>query len=154
MLNNLQRSRFVIWSVVILFLMIALLSAWDTIEEDATNTALIVASKRILEQANLFKQQYLLSSPEKKNDLERLKRYSRTGWIMPLQGSKRNCQYWLEQLYPQQNILGITSPSIEDKSSSLQFHCIYHYGEKYQIDIVLKKDRFTVKANILALRAY
>ena len=56
MLNNLQRSRFVIWTVVILFLIIGLLSAWESVEEDATNTALIVASKRILEQANRFKQ--------------------------------------------------------------------------------------------------
>lgn len=66
MLNNLQRSRFVIWTVVILFLTIGLLSAWESVEEDATNTALIVASKRILEQANLFKQRYLLKGAEQK----------------------------------------------------------------------------------------
>ena len=64
MLNNLQRSRFVIWSVVILFLIVGVLSAFKTVEEEATNTALIVASKRILEQANLFKQQYLLSGAQ------------------------------------------------------------------------------------------
>ncbi|HAS24647.1 MAG TPA: MSHA biogenesis protein MshF, partial [Vibrio sp.] len=46
MLNNLQRSRFVIWSVVILFLIVGVLSAFKTVEEEATNTALIVASKR------------------------------------------------------------------------------------------------------------
>ncbi|ERM59661.1 MSHA biogenesis protein MshF [Vibrio cyclitrophicus] len=151
MLNNLQRSRFVIWSVVILFLIVGLLSALDTVEEEASNTALIVASKRIIEQANLLKQEYLLTGPEQTNDSEQLMRYSRTGWIKPIKGSERDCRYWLEQLYPPQSILGLTFPSIEDKSDNIQFHCSYHYSDKYQIDILLEKERFSVKANILAL---
>ncbi|MGI9889514.1 MSHA biogenesis protein MshF [Vibrio chagasii] len=151
MLNNLQRSRFVIWTVVILFLIIGLLSAWESVEEDATNTALIVASKRILEQANLFKQQYLLKGAEQDSDSEHSKDYSRTGWVMPTQGSEVDCNYWLDQLYPPKSILGLNSPRVEDQSDNIQFHCIYHYGEKYQIDILLKGERFSVKANILAL---
>ncbi|WP_261885198.1 MSHA biogenesis protein MshF [Vibrio pomeroyi] len=151
MLNNLQRSRFVIWTVVILFLVIGLLSAWETVEEEATNTAFIVASKRILEQANLFKQQYLLKGTKRENDSESPKVYSRTGWIMPIQGSERDCNYWLDQLYPQGSVLGLSSPSVEDKSDNIQFHCSYHYGDKYQIDILLERERFSVKANILAL---
>lgn len=66
MINNLQRSRFAVWSVVILFLIVGLLSAWETVEEEAANTALIVASKRIVEQANLYKQQYLLKGNKQK----------------------------------------------------------------------------------------
>ncbi|WP_213864572.1 MSHA biogenesis protein MshF [Vibrio crassostreae] len=151
MLNNLQRSRFVIWTVVILFLVIGLLSAWETVEEEATNTAFIVASKRILEQANLFKQQYLLSGSEQNNDPEHPKSYSRTGWLKPIQGTERDCNYWLDQLYPQGSILGLTSPSVEDKSDNILFHCAYHYTDKYQLDILLEKERFSVKANILAL---
>ncbi len=151
MLNNLQRSRFVIWTVVILFLVIGLLSAWETVEEEATNTAFIVASKRILEQANLFKQQYLLKGIKRENDSESSKVYSRTGWIMPIQGTKRDCNYWLDQLYPQGNILGLSSPSVEDKSDNIHFHCSYHYSDKYQIDVLLESERFSVKANILAL---
>lgn len=151
MLNNLQRSRFVIWTVVILFLVIGLLSAWETVEEETTNTALIVASKRMLEQANLFKQQYLLKGTKRENDSESSKVYSRTGWIMPIQGSERDCNYWLDQLYPQGSILGLSSPSMEDKSDNIHFHCRYHYSDKYQIDILLEKERFSVKANILAL---
>ncbi|CAK2430551.1 MSHA biogenesis protein MshF [Vibrio crassostreae] len=151
MLNNLQRSRFVVWSTVILALVVGLLSAFKTVEEQATNTALIVASKRILEQANLFKQQYLLSATEPSHDLEPLKSYSRTGWIRPVYGSKRDCRYWLDQLYPQESIFGLSSPTIEDRSDNTQFHCVYHYSDKYQIDVLLKQERFSVKANILAL---
>jgi MSHA biogenesis protein MshF len=88
MLNNLQRSRFVIWSVVILFLIVGLLSAWETVEEEATNTALIVASKRILEQANLYKQQYILKGNQLKKDSEQSRVYSRTGWVKPIQGKR------------------------------------------------------------------
>ncbi|ROP14536.1 MSHA biogenesis protein MshF [Vibrio crassostreae] len=151
MLNNLQRSRFVIWTVVILFLIVGVLSAFKTVEEEATNTAFIVASKRILEQANLFKQQYLLSGSEQNNDLEHPKSYSRTGWLKPIQGTERDCNYWLDQLYPQGSILGLRSPSVEDKSDNILFHCAYHYTDKYQLDILLEKERFSVKANILAL---
>lgn len=151
MLNNLQRSRFVIWTVVILFLIIGLLSAWESVEEDATNTALIVASKRILEQANLFKQQYLLKGVEQESDSEHSKNYSRTGWVMPTQGSEVDCNYWLDQLYPPKSILGLNLPRVEDQSDNIQFHCTYHYSDKYQIDILLKSERFSVKANILAL---
>ncbi|CDT52572.1 MSHA biogenesis protein MshF [Vibrio sp. 1CM2L] len=151
MLNNLQRSRFVIWTVVILFLIVGVLSAFKTVEEEATNTAFIVASKRILEQANLFKQQYLLSGAGQEEGSEAPKIYSRTGWVMPIQGSERDCNYWLDQLYPQGSILGLSSPSVEDKSDNIQFHCIYHYTDKYQIDILLERERFSVKANILAL---
>jgi len=151
MLNNLQRSRFVIWTVVILFLIIGLLSAWESVEEDATNTALIVASKRILEQANRFKQHYLLKGAEQQSDSEPPKSYSSTGWVMPILGSKVDCHYWLDQLYPPKSILGLNSPRVEDQSDNIQFHCAYHYGDKYQIDILLKRERFSVKANILAL---
>lgn len=70
MLNNLQRSRFVIWTVVILFLIVGVLSAFKTVEDEATNTAFIVATKRILEQANLFKQQYLLSGARQEEGSE------------------------------------------------------------------------------------
>ncbi|CAK2980495.1 MSHA biogenesis protein MshF [Vibrio crassostreae] len=151
MLNNLQRSRFVIWTVVILFLIVGVLSAFKTVEEEATNTAFIVASKRILEQANLFKQQYLLSGSEQNNDPEHPKSYSRTGWLKPIQGTERDCNYWLDQLYPQGSILGLRSPSVEDKSDNIRFHCSYHYADNYQLDILLEKERFSVKANILAL---
>ncbi|KAB0463383.1 MSHA biogenesis protein MshF [Vibrio kanaloae] len=151
MINNLQRSRFAVWSVVILFLIVGLLSAWEAVEEEAANTALIVASKRIVEQANLYKQQYLLKGNKQQNSSEQSKAYSQTGWLMPIQGESRDCRYWLSQLYPQESILGLSSPSIEDKSDNIQFHCRYHYSEQYQIDILLKKERFSVKANILAL---
>ncbi|MEZ8877961.1 MSHA biogenesis protein MshF [Vibrio lentus] len=151
MLNNLQRSRFIIWSVVILFLIVGLLSASKTVEEEATNTAFIVASKRILDQANLFKQDYLLKGAEQQSDSESPKSYSRTGWIMPIQGSKVDCHYWLDQLYPPKSILGLNSPRAEDQSDNMQFHCVYHYGDKYHINILLKNERFNVLANILAL---
>ena len=65
MINNLRRSRFVIWSVVILSIITGLLTAWRSVEIEATNTALLVASKRILDRANLYKQQYLLNVLDK-----------------------------------------------------------------------------------------
>lgn len=68
MINNLRRSRFVIWSVVILSIITGLLAAWRTVETEATNTALIVVSKRILDRANLYKQQYLLNGRQQFND--------------------------------------------------------------------------------------
>nr|WP_253820780.1 MSHA biogenesis protein MshF [Vibrio sp. 99-70-13A1] len=128
------------------------MSVWQSVEEEATNTAVIVASKRILDRANLFKQQYLLD--RKQHDIEPFSgglSYSKTGWLLPIKDNKRSCSFWLSQFYPKTEILGVGFPSIEDMSDQTQFHCRYHYTKKYQIDVRLNQERFNVKANILAL---
>ena len=150
MINNLRRSRFVIWSVVILSIIAGLLSMWRSVEAEATNTALIVASKRILERANLYKQQYLLNGREQVNEAGEPLRYSRTGWLLPIEQTDVSCNYWLDQLYPNGKVLGLGHPKIEDLSDSAQYYCRYQYTEKHQIEILLKGERFRVKANILA----
>lgn len=150
MINNLRRSRFVIWSVVILSIIAGLLSIWRSVEAEATNTALIVASKRILERANLYKQQYLLSGHKQINEDGKPLRYSRTGWLIPIEQTDVNCNYWLDQLYPNGRVLGLGNPQIENLSDSFEYHCRYQYTEKHQIEILLKGERFRVKANILA----
>ena len=150
MINNLRRSRFVIWSVVILSIITGLLAAWRTVETEATNTALIVASKRILDRANLYKQQYLLNGRQQFNDAGEPLGYSRTGWLLPIEQGNVSCDYWLEQLYPDGRVLGLDSPKIENLSDQFEYHCRYQYTEKHQIEILLKGERFRVKANILA----
>ena len=150
MINNLGRSRFVIWSVVILSIITGLLSAWRSVETEATNTALIVASKRILDRANLYKQQYLLNGHRQMNDSGEPLSYSRTGWLLPIDQGDVSCDYWLEQLYPDGRVLGLDSPKIENLSDQFEYHCRYQYTEKHQIEILLKGERFRVKANILA----
>ncbi|WP_261882503.1 MSHA biogenesis protein MshF [Vibrio pelagius] len=150
MINNLRRSRFVIWSVVILSIITGLLSAWRSVETEATHTVLVVVSKRILDRANLYKQQYLLNGHQERNSLGEPLRYSRTGWLLPIDQSDVSCDYWLEQLYPDRRVLGLKSPKIENLSDQFEYHCRYKYTEKYQIEILLKGERFRVMANILA----
>ncbi|MDK9737659.1 MSHA biogenesis protein MshF [Vibrio sp. D404a] len=150
MINNLRRSRFVVWSVVILSIIAGLLSMWRSVEAEATNTALIVASKRILERANLYKQQYLLNGHKQVNEDGEPLRYSRTGWLIPIEQTDVNCNYWLDQLYPNGRVLGLGNPKVEDLSDNARYRCRYQYTEKHQIEILLKGERFSVKANILA----
>ncbi|MGB1320370.1 MAG: MSHA biogenesis protein MshF [Vibrio gallaecicus] len=146
-----RRARFVIWFSLIVILLMTLMSAWQSVEEDATNTAVIVASKRMLERANLFKQQYLLYGKKNIAETSDEIHYSNTGWLLPIAEDSRSCDFWLSQLYPKKQILGVGSPIIEDMSDQTQFHCRYHYTNKYQIDVQLNQERFNIKANILAL---
>ena len=140
-----------IWLSSIVILLMTLMTAWQSVEEEATNTAVIVTSKRMLERANLFKQQYLLYGKKNIAEASDEIHYSNTGWLLPIVEGNRSCDFWLAQLYPKKQILGVGEPIIEDMSDKTQFHCRYHYTNKYQIDVLLNQERFNIKANILAL---
>jgi len=45
LLTNLERSRWVIWLVVLLVILLAFTMAWKKVEREASDTALVVASK-------------------------------------------------------------------------------------------------------------
>lgn len=151
MADYVRRSRTTIWVVVIFALLFAFMGAWSAVEEEASNTAVIVASKRILERANYYRQQKILNGKSELNRAGNPLSYSPSGWLLPINDAARDCNVWLTQLYPEQRILGMGSPKVTDKSSKHGFYCEYQYTDKYQIDIYLVNGRFSVKANILAL---
>lgn len=151
MADNIRRSRTAIWAVVILVLIFAFMGAWRSVEEEATNTAVVVASKRILERANYYKQQRLLNGSAGIDEFGQPFSYSKSGWLLPLSHAKRDCSFWLSYLYPERRVLGIGQPEVIDMSDKDGIYCRYQYTEKYQIDVLFSQGRFSVKANILAL---
>ncbi|MGF1752909.1 MSHA biogenesis protein MshF [Vibrio makurazakiensis] len=148
---SIRRPRMAVWGVVILFLIFSFLGKWRAVEMEALNTSVVVASKRILERANYYKQHYLLGSKISEEAMNGSFSYSKSGWLIPTEQTDSVCKQWLTKLYPEQRILNVARPEIFDMSISDELHCRYEYTEKYQIDVLLSDGRFSVKVNMLAL---
>ena len=59
--ESFRRARLSIWSLLILLIILSFMSAWKAVEKQASDTALVVASKRMIERANFYKQEWLLN---------------------------------------------------------------------------------------------
>lgn len=146
LLANLERSRWVIWLVVLLVILLAFTMAWNKVEREASDTALVVASKRILERANYYKQQWLLSGQPKRLSIEGDSlSFTHNGWVIPQKTPyKTDCRYWLEVLYPESKVLESLPTKITDNSSALDFSCHYSYSDEHAIYVELKNNKFSV----------
>lgn len=149
LLTNLERSRWVIWLVVLLVILLAFTMAWKKVEREASDTALVVASKRILERANYYKQQWLLSGQPKRLSIEDDSlSFTHNGWVIPQKMPyKTDCRYWLEILYPERKVLESLPKKITDNSSALAFSCHYLYSNEHAIYVELKDNKFSVSVS-------
>ena len=83
--SNVERSRFVIWLLVIVILLLSFIIAWQRVEEEARDSAYLVASKRIIDRASYYKEQWLLAKQPNRLTIEsRQLQFSDNGWLMPL----------------------------------------------------------------------
>lgn len=149
LLANLERSRWVIWLVVLLIVLLAFTIAWKKVEREANDTALVVASKRILERANYYKQQWLLSGQPKRLSIEgRSLYFSQSGWVIPQQiADKTDCNYWLGVLYEEKRVLESLPEEIIDNSEGLDFSCQYSYSNEHAIYVELNDNKFSVSVS-------
>ncbi|MDQ2166010.1 MULTISPECIES: MSHA biogenesis protein MshF [Vibrio] len=153
MKTAIERSQFVIWGLIVFVLLMALLSAWQSIEKEANQTALAVASSKIVERANFYKQDWLLKGrPSTLIANGRLLNMSATGWVLPLaeNESSIDCRYWLSLLYPDEQLLESKVISIESAHQVNQYQCRYVYSQKQVITIELLRDKFTVSVDFSA----
>ncbi|AEH34313.1 MSHA biogenesis protein MshF [Vibrio anguillarum] len=153
MKTAIERSQFVIWGLIVFVLLMALLSAWQSIEKEANQTALAVASSKIVESANFYKQDWLLKGrPSTLIANGRLLNMSATGWVLPLaeNESSIDCRYWLSLLYPDEQLLESKVISIESAHQVNQYQCRYVYSQKQVITIELLRDKFTVSVDFSA----
>ncbi|WP_340480462.1 MSHA biogenesis protein MshF [Vibrio anguillarum] len=153
MKTAIERSQFVIWGVIVFVLLMALLSAWQSIEKEANQTALAMASSKIVESANFYKQDWLLKGrPSTLIANGRLLNMSATGWVLPLaeNESSIDCRYWLSLLYPDEQLLESKVISIESAHQVNQYQCRYVYSQKQVITIELLRDKFTVSVDFSA----
>lgn len=153
MKTAIERSQFVIWGLIVFVLLMALLSAWQSIEKEANQTALAMASSKIVESANFYKQDWLLKGrPSTLIANGRLLNMSATGWVLPLaeNESSIDCRYWLSLLYPDEQLLESKVISIESAHQENQYQCRYVYSQKQVITIELLRDKFTVSVDFSA----
>ncbi|ASW79957.1 MSHA biogenesis protein MshF [Vibrio anguillarum] len=153
MKTAIERSQFVIWGLIVFVLLMALLSAWQSIEKEANQTALAMASSKIVESANFYKQDWLLKGlPSTLIANGRLLNMSATGWVLPLAANESsiNCRYWLSLLYPDEQLLESKVISIESAHQANLYQCRYVYSQKQVITIELLRDKFTVSVDFSA----
>lgn len=153
MKTAIERSQFVIWGLIVFVLLMALLSAWQSIEKEANQTALAMTSSKIVESANFYKQDWLLKGrPSTLIANGRLLNMSATGWVLPLaeNESSIDCRYWLSLLYPDEQLLESKVISIESAHQANQYQCRYVYSQKQVITIELLRDKFTVSVDFSA----
>ena len=146
MLRQIERSRFIVWFSLITMLLLAFVLAWQKVDREASDTALLVASKRILEQANVYKQQWLLKKqPGQILINQKFIKYSANGWVTPLNSANKvDCKYWLDTFYQQERVLESLPIKFEDSSIGSDFQCEYTYSRGQAINISLIDGKFRV----------
>jgi len=150
--TQIRISRFTVWLVVIVILIFSFGSAWKKVESEADDSAFLVASKRIIERASFYKQQWLLDKqPSTLNIDARLLRLSKNGWLLPLdQDNQVNCQFWLSVLYPEYRILDRKPIKNTNLSEGYYYHCDYNYGDSRHLVIELNNKQFSAKIVFVA----
>lgn len=164
MKTAIERSQFVIWLFLVLILLLSFLFVWKSIEQEANQTAFAVARNRIVESANLYKQNWLLKGqPLILNMDGQQLTMSKAGWVLPLFNNDAtvideakdeppmlNCQHWLHLLYPDEKVLESRVVAIDAKIETNQYQCRYHYSQKQVITIEILSDKFTVSVDFPA----
>lgn len=149
--DNVQKSRLVIWLLLLILLVMSFLFAWQAVEQQASKSALQLANQRINERASYYKQQWLLAKQPTslKIGSQRLN-YTNTGWITPLNHqSQVDCKYWLEILYPETELLGSQPLEVTNESIAGDYRCLYNYNQNGFISISLIDNNFSAIVGFL-----
>jgi len=146
MATNLERSRWTIWLLVILVLVLAFMLIWKDIEQEASDTALALVSKRLVDRASYFKQQWLLAKQPETLTIEGKQIvYSHMGWVKPINEAQQvDCEFWLEVLYQEKRVFESLPEKITDNSEGSNFRCEYFYSRGHALSMELKQDKFSV----------
>ncbi|NVD07585.1 MSHA biogenesis protein MshF [Vibrio sp. JPW-9-11-11] len=148
---SLERLRGVIWLLVLITLLMSFILMWQRIEQQANRSALQLVSQRITERASFYKQQWLLAKQPRQLELGQLRlNYTNMGWVKPINTLQQpDCQYWLEVLYPEQEIMGTVPTKIVNESIAGSYRCLYLYSEDRFVAISLIKNDFSARSGFL-----
>lgn len=147
-----ERARLVIWLLLVIILIMTYSMVWQDVEHQADDAAFAVASKRIVERASYYRQQWLLAKQPTSLTIEQRKvHFSAKGWVLPLneQGDV-DCAYWYRVLYPEERVLRQTPQHISDESDLRGYICHYDYSSDQTIVMSLKNGKFLTKVVFLA----
>ncbi|MEZ9231133.1 MSHA biogenesis protein MshF [Vibrio amylolyticus] len=145
------RSQFVIWFLLVVILVLSFMLAWQKVDREATDTALLVASKRIVERASYYKQEWLLNKQPPKLLIDgEILMMSPSGWVVPInQNKKTSCLFWLKVFYPENRGLESSAAAMKEGIGDMNYQCRYTGDDNQVIVIQLVNDRFTVSVDFL-----
>lgn len=148
---SLFNPRLAVWVLVFVLLMMTLLFSLRRVEPEASKTAYIVAAKLILENANTYKQNWLV-----KNQPDHLfvdgqqLRFSKNGWLIPDSEDDTGCDHWLQLLYPEKQVFGDKLLKSKFRLIDEGYICRYNYSNNV-IVIKLLSGKFSVSTEFFAL---
>ncbi|QIA64308.1 MSHA biogenesis protein MshF [Vibrio astriarenae] len=151
MADNYRRLQTAIWGCVVLLLIAVFLQHWRKMERPIVDTAFIIAGKVILEQANIYHQEWLLLKQPTSLFLDGRDLYiNNKGWVVPINSlGEMDCYYWWSALYPANQILKSDFESVESEVNGNDYHCSY-YGNNQSLSISLVNNRFSVDVTLVA----
>ncbi|WP_114787469.1 MSHA biogenesis protein MshF [Vibrio tetraodonis] len=141
-----DRSRLVLWLVVICVLLLTLLTAVEKLQRDMYETAFQLASKRMLERAGFYKQQWMLKGQPDQLEIEGLQIvFSPSGWLLPTNNENTSsCQSWFKLLYPEQRVLDEIPQQIIERFDTGYYDCKYVFAQGRQIRVQLVEGKFSI----------
>ncbi len=138
------------WIPVILAIIGVLVYHFVPVTKEAEHTAVIIATKRILDGANSYKEYWILNNkPQQATVKGKDVHFSRKGWVLPLRGEQTDCLYWLELLYPAITVMGGDTPVATEVLTEDDFICQMQYKQHHTIELKLKQGQFSVSAKIM-----
>jgi len=147
MSNGSRRARLAVWWLLVLVLLSALISGWRALSGDAEHTALALAKLRITEQANRYKQQWILQGRPQQLHIGQDWIAVQHGWLFPTQDHRVDCHALLALLNPQRQILA-QMPSVMSVDFVQGYRCTYQYGASAQLSVELSAGHFVVDLNL------
>ncbi|WP_341661259.1 MSHA biogenesis protein MshF [Vibrio sp.] len=144
-----DRSRLVLWLVVICVLLVSLLTAVEKLQKDMDETAFLLASKRMLDRAGFYKQQWVLKGQPEQLEIEGQQIiFSSSGWLLPLGDQRKaSCQAWFELLYPEQRVLDEAPNQVIERTIAGHYDCEYVFSKDRQIRVQLVEGKFSIGIN-------
>lgn len=148
MKKGFERARFVLWLVLVVVLFMAMFSVWRSMFSDTLQTALGMARLQMTDQANAYKQEWVLQGRPVNLQIEQATIPMQHGWIFPKRDQGVDCENVLFLLYPDRKVLDWL-PRVTTIQKPNGYQCRYQYGDMVEVDVELKDRYFAIDASFL-----
>ncbi|EJL6266705.1 MSHA biogenesis protein MshF [Vibrio cholerae] len=143
-----ERTRFVLWLVLVMVLLTAMFSVWRSMFSDTLDTALEMTRLQLIDRANAYKQEWVLQGRPAHLQIEQAEIPMQHGWVFPKLDQGVDCEKVLFLLYPDRKVLDWL-PRVIAIQRANGYQCRYQYGDMVQLDVELKDRYFAINASFL-----
>ncbi|USD65018.1 hypothetical protein [Vibrio sp. SCSIO 43136] len=140
-----KRAKFMVWLCVLTILLAVLGYYWNQAEQEAENTAATVVLNQINQRAREYRQIWLVNKQAASIEVNGRKiEYDHNGWVMPINGNKVDCNWWLSTLYPNIGTGFFVEVSSELKQSGKFYACSYELEGKFHLNLKLTDKKLSI----------